>query len=124
MGEENSAARVGVVSLASKQTVWAKLPGVAKVIAVASAKGGVGKSSVAVNLALALRDKGHKVGLMDADVYGPSLPHLLGVDERPQAIENRLQPIIKDDIRLMSMGFLSILFHIILLMMLCCIIMK
>ncbi len=85
----------------------AGLPGVKKIIAVASAKGGVGKSSVAVNLALALRDKGHKVGLMDADVYGPSVPTMLGINEAPQATADRkIHPIISHGLQVMSMGML------------------
>ncbi len=85
----------------------AGLPGVKKIIAVASAKGGVGKSSVAVNLALALRDKGHKVGLMDADVYGPSVPTMLAIDEAPQATADRkIHPIESHGLQVMSMGML------------------
>ncbi len=76
------------------------------VIAVGSGKGGVGKSTVAASIACGLKNAGCKVGLMDADVYGPSIPHLLGVDERPEAIDKRLQPIVADGIRVMSMGFL------------------
>ncbi|MEM6329986.1 MAG: Mrp/NBP35 family ATP-binding protein, partial [Planctomycetota bacterium] len=76
------------------------------VIAVGSGKGGVGKSTVAASLAYALSGAGSAVGLMDADVYGPSVPQLLGVDERPTAVENRLQPIEKDGLRVMSMGFM------------------
>jgi ATP-binding protein involved in chromosome partitioning len=76
------------------------------VVAIGSGKGGVGKSTIAATLACGLKKAGCKVGLMDADVYGPSIPHLLGVNERPAAIENRLQPIDADGLRLMSMGFL------------------
>lgn len=76
------------------------------VIAVGSGKGGVGKSTIAASLAYGLKDSGAAVGLMDADVYGPSIPHLLGVNERPHLENNRLQPIVKDDLRVMSMGFL------------------
>jgi ATP-binding protein involved in chromosome partitioning len=76
------------------------------VIAVASGKGGVGKSTIAVSLALGLKNAGCKVGLMDADVYGPSIPHLLGVDDRPSAVDKKLQPVEADGLRLMSMGFL------------------
>lgn len=76
------------------------------VIAVGSGKGGVGKSTIAATLAFGLKNSGCKVGLLDADVYGPSIPHLLGVDERPQAIERRLQPVLADGLRVMSMGFL------------------
>lgn len=77
------------------------------VIAVGSGKGGVGKSTIAASLALGLKRSGAKVGLMDADVYGPSIPHLLGVNEKPTATaEKRLQPIEADGLKLMSMGFL------------------
>ena len=77
------------------------------VIAVGSGKGGVGKSTIAASLALGLKRAGAKVGLMDADVYGPSIPHLLGVNEKPTATaEKRLQPIEADGLKLMSMGFL------------------
>jgi ATP-binding protein involved in chromosome partitioning len=79
---------------------------VKSVIAVGSGKGGVGKSTIAASLAYGLSGAGSKVGLLDADVYGPSVPHLLGIDERPQAVNNRLQPIQKDNLRVMSMGFL------------------
>lgn len=76
------------------------------VIAVGSGKGGVGKSTIAACLAYALKNSGAKIGLMDADVYGPSIPHLLGVNERPTLAEGRLQPVLQDGIRVMSMGFL------------------
>jgi ATP-binding protein involved in chromosome partitioning len=81
------------------------LPGVANVIAVASGKGGVGKSTVAVNLALALREMGARVGLMDADVYGPSLPLLTGVTGRPQTRDKKIIPNQGYGLMLMSMGF-------------------
>ena len=76
------------------------------VIAVGSGKGGVGKSTIAASLAYGLKNGGANVGLMDADVYGPSIPHLLGVNERPFVENNRLQPVMKDGLRVMSMGFL------------------
>lgn len=76
------------------------------VIAVGSGKGGVGKSTISASIAYGLKNAGCKVGLMDADVYGPSIPHLLGVDERPTAVENRMQPVEADGLRVMSMGFL------------------
>jgi ATP-binding protein involved in chromosome partitioning len=76
------------------------------VIAVGSGKGGVGKSTIAASLAYGLKNAGAAVGLMDADVYGPSIPHLLGVNQRPQLVNNRLAPIEKDGLRVMSMGFL------------------
>jgi ATP-binding protein involved in chromosome partitioning len=80
--------------------------GVASIIAVASGKGGVGKSTTAVNLALGLRSLGLKVGMLDADVYGPSLPRLLGLSGRPQVRDNRLQPMQGYGLKVMSMGFL------------------
>ena len=76
------------------------------VIAVASGKGGVGKSTIAASLAFGLKRAGSRVGLMDADVYGPSIPHLLGVAGRPEVEENKIKPIYKDDLPVMSMGFL------------------
>jgi ATP-binding protein involved in chromosome partitioning len=85
----------------------AGIPGVAAIIAVASGKGGVGKSTVAINLALALRDLGLKVGVLDADIYGPSLPKLLAIKERPQtAGGTRLKPIVRHGMPVMSIGFL------------------
>ncbi|HXD46532.1 MAG TPA: iron-sulfur cluster carrier protein ApbC [Pseudolabrys sp.] len=83
------------------------IPGVDAVIAVASGKGGVGKSTTAVNLALGLRDQGLKVGLLDADIYGPSVPKLLAIREKPQTIGgNRLKPIERYGLTVMSIGFL------------------
>jgi ATP-binding protein involved in chromosome partitioning len=76
------------------------------VIAVGSGKGGVGKSSVAAYLALGLARSGANVGLMDADVYGPSIPHLLGSVDRPVMIDNRIQPVETLGMKVMSMGFL------------------
>jgi len=85
----------------------AGIPGVAAIIAVASGKGGVGKSTTAVNLALALRDLGLKVGILDADIYGPSLPKLLAIREKPQTIGGtRLKPIERHGMAVMSIGFL------------------
>jgi ATP-binding protein involved in chromosome partitioning len=85
----------------------AGIPGVAAVIAVASGKGGVGKSTVAVNLALALAKLGLKTGLLDADIYGPSVPRLLDIREKPKSRDGKtLEPIEKFGIRTMSIGFL------------------
>jgi ATP-binding protein involved in chromosome partitioning len=85
----------------------AGIPGVQAIIAVASGKGGVGKSTTAVNLALALRELGLKVGILDADIYGPSMPKLLAIRERPQTIGgNRLRPIERFGMPVMSIGFL------------------
>jgi len=83
------------------------IPGVDAVIAVASGKGGVGKSTTAVNLAIGLRDLGLKVGMLDADIYGPSLPKLLAIREKPQTIGGtRLKPIERYGLTVMSIGFL------------------
>ena len=83
------------------------IPGVEAVIAVASGKGGVGKSTTAVNMALGLRDLGLKVGMLDADIYGPSLPKLLAIKEKPQTIGGtRLKPIDRYGLTVMSIGFL------------------
>jgi ATP-binding protein involved in chromosome partitioning len=87
------------------QSEEAVLPGVRNTIAVASGKGGVGKSTTSINLALALRASGAKVGLLDADVYGPSLPLLTGVHQRPTAQDRRIYPLEAYGIELMSMGF-------------------
>ncbi|MGC9970080.1 MAG: Mrp/NBP35 family ATP-binding protein [Bryobacteraceae bacterium] len=83
------------------------IPGVRNLIAVGSGKGGVGKTTVAVNLALAMVRLGHRVGLLDADVYGPNVPLMLGVKEIPEAIGDRIQPIERHGLRVMSMGFIS-----------------
>jgi ATP-binding protein involved in chromosome partitioning len=83
------------------------IPGVKKIIAVASGKGGVGKSTVASNLAVALAKTGARVGLCDCDLYGPSIAHMFGTDERPLANdEQQIIPIQRYDLQLMSMGFL------------------
>jgi ATP-binding protein involved in chromosome partitioning len=83
------------------------IPGVDAIIAVASGKGGVGKSTTAVNIALGLRDLGLKVGMLDADIYGPSLPKLFGIKEKPETIGGtRLKPIMRHGLAIMSIGFL------------------
>jgi len=91
--------KIGEIGLAAKS-----------VIAVASGKGGVGKSTIAASLAYGLSKAGSTVGLMDADVYGPSIPHLIGINQRPQVVEmdsgKKIQPIELDGMKVMSMGFL------------------
>lgn len=82
------------------------LSGVKNIIAIASGKGGVGKSTVCVGLATALAATGAKVGLLDTDIYGPSIPIMMGVKEQPQLKDQKLIPIEKYGIRLMSLGFL------------------
>jgi ATP-binding protein involved in chromosome partitioning len=82
------------------------IPGVKHVVAVASGKGGVGKSTVAANLAVTLAQQGHAVGLLDADIYGPSIPMMFGIAEKPRLAGNRILPFEKYGIRLMSLGFI------------------
>ena len=84
------------------------IPGVDKIIAIASGKGGVGKSTVASSLAVTLARLGYRVGLLDADIYGPSIPRLMGaLGQRPEVAQNRkIQPIERFGIKLMSIGFL------------------
>ena len=76
-------------------------------IAVSSAKGGVGKSTFATNLALALKKIGCKIGILDADIYGPSVPKMLGINEKPKSDGQKLEPIIKYELQCMSIGFLT-----------------
>ena len=94
-------------SPASPMSRQAEIPGVAAVIAVASGKGGVGKSTTALNLALGLRDLGLRVGLLDADIYGPSVPRLTGIREKPQLNDDKkMIPIMRFGLAIMSIGFL------------------
>ena len=92
---------------ASPMSRQAEIPGVSAVIAVASGKGGVGKSTTALNLALGLRDLGLRIGLLDADIYGPSVPRLTGIRQKPQLDDNRkMIPIARFGLSIMSIGFL------------------
>src|SRR6266853_1091255 len=83
------------------------IPGVRNLIAVGSGKGGVGKTTVAVNLAISLSKLGYKVGLLDADVYGPNVPLMMGISQTPMAHGERIQPLQNFGVKLMSMGFLN-----------------
>jgi ATP-binding protein involved in chromosome partitioning len=84
------------------------IPGIENIVAVGSGKGGVGKTTLSVNLAIALSRRGNRVGLLDADVYGPNVPLMLGVNEAPmQDGQGRIRPIVKEGLRIMSMGFLN-----------------
>src|SRR6476659_8098071 len=80
------------------------IPEVRHVVAVASGKGGVGKSTVAANLAVALAQLGYRVGLLDSDIYGPSVPMMFGINEKPFVSGNRIMPFEKYGIKLMSLG--------------------
>jgi ATP-binding protein involved in chromosome partitioning len=83
-----------------------EVPGIGKVIAISSGKGGVGKSTVTVNLAVALADSGYRVGIIDADFYGPDLPRMIGVYEKPMVQAGRIIPLEAYGVKLMSIGFL------------------
>ena len=83
------------------------IPGVRQAIAIASGKGGVGKSTVAINLACALGATGAKVGLLDADIYGPSIPGMMGVQDQPKVVDQKLVPLEAFGVTLMSIGFLA-----------------
>src|ERR1043165_4903114 len=84
------------------------LPGVETIIAVGSGKAGVGKTTLAVNLAIALENMGHKVGLLDADIYGPNVPLMLGVSAQPKVLgDNRIEPLEADGLKVISVGFLN-----------------
>jgi ATP-binding protein involved in chromosome partitioning len=103
---QQSAAPAGARAAARGESVQG-IPGVEAIIAVASGKGGVGKSTTAVNLALGLSALGLKVGILDADIYGPSMPKLLAIRERPQTLGGtRLKPITRYGLTVMSIGFL------------------
>lgn len=82
-----------------------RLPRDCRVIAVASGKGGVGKSSLTANLAVAFSRLGRRTGVIDADIYGHSIPHILGIQQRPIAVDDLIVPPVKDDLKLMSIGF-------------------
>ncbi len=84
------------------------LPGINHVVAVGSGKGGVGKTTVAVNLAVALGKMGYRVGLIDADIYGPNVPMMLGVSRQPNVVgENRIEPILSHGVKCISVGLIS-----------------
>jgi ATP-binding protein involved in chromosome partitioning len=83
-----------------------EIPGLGSVIAVSSGKGGVGKSTVAANIAAELARAGRRVGIMDADIYGPNIPRLFGIDERPPVRDQRILPLEKYGVKLISLGFL------------------
>jgi ATP-binding protein involved in chromosome partitioning len=88
------------------QTGITPIPGIKNIIAIASGKGGVGKSTVTANIALALAAQGARVGILDADIYGPSQPLLLGLSGKPQIVDNKMQPMNAYGLQVMSIGFL------------------
>jgi len=83
------------------------IPGIHNIVAIGSGKGGVGKTTVSVNVAIALSRMGNRVGLLDADVYGPNVPLMMGVSEQPMTDGTKIRPIMKEGLRVMSMGFLN-----------------
>ena len=87
------------------ETKGVQLPATTRVIAVASGKGGVGKSSLSVNLAAALASFGREVGVLDADIYGHSIPHMLGIHQKPVVVDQMIVPPVAHDLKLMSIGF-------------------
>lgn len=101
MGQEPQSRRAAVPA----QTPVA-YPNLGRIVAVSSGKGGVGKSTVAVNLAVSLALAGHRVGLMDGDIYGPDIPRMMGLDEQPRVEGNRIIPLEAHGVKLMSLGFL------------------
>jgi ATP-binding protein involved in chromosome partitioning len=109
--KDRSAAKTGPARPAPGENPFdsqAPIPGVKNIIAVASGKGGVGKSTICVNLALALQKRGARVGLLDADIYGPSLHILLGVRKTPTpGVTKEIAPVEQDGLKLMSLGFLT-----------------
>ncbi len=103
--EERQALTTKLRGGASERDTVIRLPADCRVIAVASGKGGVGKSSLAANLAVALSQLGHRVGILDADIYGHSIPHILGIHQKPVAVDEMIVPPVKGDLKLMSIGF-------------------
>ena len=108
---ENAEPRIAVVSRTVTPKVEKLLPGVKNIVGVSSGKGGVGKSTVASNLAVALAQKGYKVGLLDADIFGPSIPKMFGVEDEPvymDEVDGRhlIAPVEKYGVKLLSIGFL------------------
>jgi len=83
-----------------------EMPALGRVLAISSGKGGVGKSTVSANLAAALARAGHRVGLMDADIYGPNVPRMMGVEEKPPVTGGKIQPLEAHGVKLMSLGFI------------------
>ena len=105
MGEVNSEGTATGQGKPQRQPTENPIPGVKNVIAISSGKGGVGKSTVAVNLAVALAQTGANVGLMDADIYGPNIPLMMGVTQPPEKEGEKIRPAESHGVKVMSMGF-------------------
>src|SRR3989441_5487793 len=103
--EEKAALTERLRGSVSERTKGISLDRSTRVLAIASGKGGVGKSSLTVNLAAAFSRLGHRTGVLDADVYGHSIPHMLGISQRPVVVDKMIVPPVKDDLKLMSIGF-------------------
>jgi ATP-binding protein involved in chromosome partitioning len=102
MGQEPQSRRAAVPPAPTP----VEYPNLGRVLAISSGKGGVGKTTVATNLAAALARRGARVGIMDADIYGPNIPRMMGVDEAPPVVNNRIKPLMAHGVKLMSLGFL------------------
>ena len=103
--EERTALTQKLRGAVSGRSQGLSLDAATRVLAVCSGKGGVGKSTVTANLAVALAAAGRSVGILDADIYGHSIPHLLGISQRPVVVDKMIVPPVKDDVKLMSIGF-------------------
>jgi ATP-binding protein involved in chromosome partitioning len=103
--EERSALTTKLRGGVSERSKGLSLDARTRVVAVCSGKGGVGKSTLTANLAAALAARGRSVGILDADIYGHSIPHLLGITQRPVVVDKMIVPPVKDDLKLMSIGF-------------------
>jgi len=103
--EERQALTTKLRGGATERDTVIRLPRDCRVIAVASGKGGVGKSSLTANLAVAFAQMGKRVGILDADIYGHSIPHILGIHQKPVAVDEMIVPPVKDGLKLMSIGF-------------------
>src|SRR5437016_6410586 len=103
--EERSALTARLRGSVTERTKGIQLDRATRVIAVASGKGGVGKSTLSANLAAAFSQLGQRTGILDADVYGHSIPHLLGIDQKPVAVDRMIVPPVRGDLKLMSIGF-------------------
>ena len=103
--EEKGALTAKLRGGVSERTKGISLDRSTRVLAIASGKGGVGKSSLAANLAAAFSQHGHRTGILDADVYGHSIPHLLGIQQRPIVVDRMIVPPVKEGLKLMSIGF-------------------